>query len=574
MRLIKYLKKYWLYAILSALCMVGEVVCDLFLPLRMAEIINVGIKQSQMSVIYEQGIYMIILTILGGIGGYLSAVFSSIASRKFANDLRKDVFKQTINFSWSQTDKFTAGSLVTRVTSDITQIQMLVSMSVRMFVRTFSLFFGGIGFMVGINPEFGIILLCVLPLQILVLIFFLKRVNPKFGEVQNALDDVNSCTKENVNGSRVVKAFGNEEYEATKFNNVSTILANKNLSVQKLLSFMSPFLTFLLDVTIILIIYVGGQKVFSDPNFKVGDVSAALTYIMQILMAVMNMGMLFQHVARASASAKRILEVLDTKPEIVSGCIENDIEGSIEFSNVEFQYLKNTEPVLEKISFKLDKGETLAILGATGSGKSTIVNLIPRFYDVTGGDILIDGINIKDYDIKYLRENIAVVLQKAEMFSGTIKENIAWGKKDATDEEIIEAARIAQADSFITKFSDGYDTVIGEKGSTLSGGQKQRISIARAILKKPKVLIFDDATSAIDLKTEANLYKALRETLKDTTFILVAQRVASAKSAGKILVLEDGKVSGIGTSDELLKSNEVYQDIYYSQLKKEENEDE
>ena len=337
---------------------------------------------------------------------------------------------------------------------------------------------------------------------------------------------------------------------------------------------MSPFLTFLLDVTIILIIYVGGQKVFSDPTFKVGEVSAALTYIMQILMAVMNMGMLFQHVARASASAKRILEVLDTKPEIVSGTLEENVEGVIEFKNVEFKYLQNSEAVLEDISFKLNKGDTLAILGATGSGKSTIVNLIPRFYDVTNGEILIDGNNIKEYNIKYLRENIAVVLQKAEMFSGTIKDNIRWGKKDATDEEIIEAAKIAQADSFITKFSDGYDTIIGEKGSTLSGGQKQRISIARAILKKPKVLIFDDATSAIDLKTESNLYKALRETLKDTTFILVAQRVASAKSAGKILVLEDGKVSGIGTNDELLKTNEVYQDIYYSQLKKEENENE
>ena len=288
-------------------------------------------------------------------------------------------------------------------------------------------------------------------------------------------------------------------------------------------------------------------------------------------MAVMNMGMLFQHVARASASAKRILEVLDTKPEIVSGTYQDTVNGEVEFRNVQFGYIKDTEPVLENISFKLKQGETLAILGATGSGKSTVVNLIPRFYDVTNGEILIDGVNIKEYDIKYLRENIAVVLQKAEMFTGTIKDNIKWGKMDATDEEIKEAARIAQADSFINKFSDGYDTIIGEKGSTLSGGQKQRISIARAILKKPKILIFDDATSAIDLKTEANLYKALRETLKDTTFILVAQRVASAKKAGKIMVLEDGKVSGIGTNDELLENNEVYQDIYYSQLKKEED---
>ena len=569
MRLIKYLKPYFIYAILAAVSMIGEVICDLYLPLHMKDIIDIGIKQSQTNVIYEHGIYMLILACIGGVCGFLSAVFASVCSQKFANDLRKDTFQKVLNISWEQTDKFTTGSLVTRITNDVTAVQQLVAMSVRMFVRTFMLFFGGITFMLSIEPEFGYILMAVLPCEIILLVLFIRRVNPLFSQVQTSLDGVNEVMQENVTGARVVKAFANEEYEKERFNKSSVNLSNVSIKVQKLMAYMSPFLTFFLDVTIILIILVGGNKVFQDVGFEIGSVSAALTYVMQILMAVMSMGMLFQNVARASASAKRILAVLDTTPSIISGTnTDVSMNGVVEFKDVTFRYSTGNN-VIENISFKLNEKETLAILGATGSGKTTIVNLIPRFFDVTSGDIYINDVSVKEYDLEYLRKNIGIVLQKSELFSGSILDNIKWGNSEATMEEVIWAAKIAQAHDFISSFKNGYDTIIGEKGSSLSGGQKQRICIARAILKKPKLLIFDDATSALDLSTEAKLYQALKEALDDTSIILIAQRVASAKGADKILVLDDGKVSDIGTNEYLLEHNSVYQDIYYSQLKKE-----
>ena len=569
MRLIKYLKPYFIYAILAAVSMIGEVICDLYLPLHMKDIIDIGIKQSQTNVIYEHGIYMLILACIGGVCGFLSAVFASVCSQKFANDLRKDTFQKVLNISWEQTDKFTTGSLVTRITNDVTAVQQLVAMSVRMFVRTFMLFFGGITFMLSIEPEFGYILMAVLPCEIILLVLFIRRVNPLFSQVQTSLDGVNEVMQENVTGARVVKAFANEEYEKERFNKSSVNLSNVSIKVQKLMAYMSPFLTFFLDVTVILIILVGGNKVFQDVGFEIGSVSAALTYVMQILMAVMSMGMLFQNVARASASSKRILAVLDTKPSIISGTnTDVSMNGVVEFKDVTFKYSTGNN-VIENISFKLNEKETLAILGATGSGKTTIVNLIPRFFDVTSGDIYINDVSVKEYDLEYLRKNIGIVLQKSELFSGSILDNIKWGNSEATMEEVIWATKIAQAHDFISSFKNGYDTIIGEKGSSLSGGQKQRICIARAILKKPKLLIFDDATSALDLSTEAKLYQALKEALDDTSIILIAQRVASAKGADKILVLDDGKVSDIGTNEYLLEHNSVYQDIYYSQLKKE-----
>lgn len=567
-RVLKYLKPYWFYAVLCSLTMVGEVLCDLYLPLHMREIINVGIKMNDLHTIYIEGLYMILIAIVGGILGFLSAVFGSIASRKFGNDLRKACFSKAIHFSWEQTDQITTGSLITRITNDVITLQIMVSMSVRMFVRTIALFIGGITFMVNINPKFGLILACVLPFEILLLVLFIRKVNPMFMRVQMSIDGVNEVMQENVNGARVVKAFTNEEKEEARFDKASTKLADETIRVSKLLAYLSPFQTFFLDLTIILVIYIGGREVLMNPSFQIGDVSAALTYIMQILMSVMMLGNLFQNAARATTSAKRIREILETDPAITSGEFINPIEkGEIEFQNVTFSYGEG-ESVLKDISFKLDAGSTLAILGATGSGKSSLVNLIPRFYDIDSGAILLDGVEVKDYDLKVLRRSIAIVLQKAEIFTGSIFDNIRWGKPDATLEEVRHAATLAQADSFIMGFTDGYDTIVGEKGSSLSGGQKQRIAIARALLKHPKVLIFDDATSALDLKTESLLYKALRSEMKDTSIIIIAQRVASAKDAKTIMVLEDGKVVGMGSSAELLANNPVYQDIYYSQLKR------
>ena len=572
--IMRHLKPYWFYALLCSLCMIGEVVCDLFLPRHMAKIIDEGIKLSNLSVIYEHGIYMVLIAIAGGIAGFLSALFGAIASRKFGNSLRKECFAKAIHFSWEQTDKFTTGSLITRITNDVIALQITVSMSIRMVVRTFMLFIGGITFMVDINPKFGLVLLCILPFEILLIALFLKKVNPYFMRVQTSLDGVNEVMQENVNGSRVVKAFVTEEAESERFDKASVKLSKDSISVQKLMAYLSPFQTFFLDLTVILIIYIGGKEVMNNVDFKIGEVSAALTYITQILHSVIMMGNLFSNIARATASAKRVREILTTEPVINNGEIEEaSIEGNVEFKNVSFKYLEETENVLKDVSFKVNKGQTLAILGATGCGKSTIVNLIPRFYDTKGGSVLIDGEDVKDYNLKTLRQNIGVVLQKSELFTGTIYDNIRWGKPDATLEEVRAAAKIAQADDFIMAFANGYDTVLGEKGSSLSGGQKQRICIARAILKNPKILIFDDATSALDLATEANLYKALKQSMDDVTIILIAQRVASAKGAEKIMVIEDGQVAGIGTNDELLESNTVYQDIYYSQLKANGGED-
>lgn len=570
---LRYLRPYWWIALLAALAMVGEVICDLELPMHMAKIIDIGIKKNQMNVIYEHGIYMLLIAIAGSIGGFLSALFGSISSRKFGNSLRKATFKKALNFSWEQTDKVTTGSLITRITNDVMTLQMLVSMSVRMFVRTIMLFCGGIGYMVRINPKFGLILLIVLPIEILVIFIFLRKVNPMFVQVQESLDSVNEVMQENVNGSRVVKTFTNEEKESNRFDRVSKNLSNKSIRVSKLLAYMSPFQILFLNITVISILYIGGNEVLAGTGMQIGEVSASLTYITQILNAVMSMGHLFQTVARGIASGRRIQDILNTEPTIVSGGTSLDILGNVEFKDVCFKYRTSSNDILTNINFEVKQGESLAILGATGSGKTTIVNLIPRFYDCYSGSVLVDGVDVKEYDLKSLRQSISLVLQKSELFTGSIFDNIRWGKPDATLEEVREACRIAQADDFIMSFNDGYDTIIGEKGSSLSGGQKQRVCIARAILKKPKILIFDDATSALDLNTEARLYKALKEYMSDVTIILIAQRVASAKGAEKIMVIDDGEIKGIGTNDELLKTNEVYQDIYYSQLKANGGED-
>ena len=479
-----------------------------------------------------------------------------------------------MDLSFEQTDDYSTGSLVTRITNDIDLIKNLVSMSVRMLVRTLMQFIGGSIFLLFINPSFGLILLIALPIELTVIFIFIKRVSPYFSKIQNKLDNVNSVVQENVGGSRVIKAYNREEYEQERFDKVNRDLSNTHIKVGKMMSLLSPVLMITMNLTIIIIMYIGGRNVIFGHGLQVGNVMASITYISQILMSVTSLAMMFQSITRAMACIKRINEVLDAQNPIVNGNkIVEKIDGNVRFENVSFQYPDAAGiPILRNINVEVKKGDTLAILGATGCGKTSLVNLIPRFYDTSDGKVYIDGDDIKELDIKSLRDHISVVFQKTELYTGTIEENIKWGNKNATHEDVVRACKIAQADDFITGFKDGYDTIIGEKGSSLSGGQKQRLSIARAIIKNPSILIFDDATSALDLKTEANLYKALRENLKDTTIFLVAQRVASAKGATNIIVLDDGMIAAMGNNDELLATSPIYQDIYNSQLKKDDTE--
>lgn len=570
MKIFKYLKPYWFFALMAPITMCGEVIMDLLQPLLMAEIVNVGLLKGEYDVILIYGSLMLGLTIFGGICGFASAGFASLASQGFAHDVRTDCFKRIMALSFEQTDQFTTGSLVTRMTNDITMAQQLVSSFIRMFVRMFMFFIGGLIFLLRIKLEFGYVLLIILPFEILLIFIFLKKIAPHFRKVQEKRDDLNAVMQENVSGSRVVKAYVREAYEGERFDRANINLSKIMLKVQTFMAMLWPVMSILMNLAVVAIIWLGGIDVRNiNSTLEVGDVMAAISYVSRILSSVMMFGMMFQTVTSGKASIERINQVLYTKPIIVGGDKKaDDIEGIVEFNNVDFKYPGAAgDPIIKNFSIKVEKGTTLAILGATGSGKTSLVNLVPRFYDTINGQVTIDGVDVREYDLESLRAQIGVVFQKTELFSGTIEENVKWGNPDATLEEVKEACKIAQADKFIEEFNDGYNTIIASKGSSLSGGQKQRIAIARAILKKPKVLIFDDATSALDLATEANLYKALRENLKDVTILLIAQRVASAKTASKIAVIENGELNSVGTNEELLETSSVYQDIYNSQLK-------
>lgn len=574
MKVLKYLKPYWLFALLCPLAMILEVSMDLLQPTLMSDIVDNGIlgtasADENLRYVLITGLKMLIFSLIGCFGGIASAAFGTTAAQKMGNDLRKDAFAKVMHMSFQQTDKFTTGSLVTRLTNDITAIQEFVSMSLRMFVRTGMQFIGGIAVILTLNVNFGMVLVISLPVQLIAVAIIMKKAAPLFSVVQSKLDKVNSVVQENVSGARVVKAFTREEYEINRFDNANTDLMSTNLKVQKLLATLNPILMIIMNASVIAIIMIGGFQVDARA-MQVGDVMAAVTYITQILMSVMMVGMMFQQVSRATASMKRVNEVLLTDPVISDGNKKSDSynSGTVELKNVSFAYPGSSgKSVLSGIDLKAEKGQMIAILGSTGCGKTSLVNLIPRFYDATEGEVLVDGVNVKDYDIDTLRSKIGVVLQKSELFSGTIAENIRWGCETATDEEVKTAAEIAQAEEFISGFNDGYDTMISEKGASLSGGQKQRMAIARAIIKKPEILIFDDSTSALDLSTEAKLHSALRESLSGVTVIMIAQRIASVMRADKIAVLENGSICAFGTHKELMETSDVYRDIYYSQMK-------
>ncbi len=570
MKLAKYLKPYWYIALLTPLTMVGEVLIDLLLPDLMSKIVDDGVLGHDFELILRTGLTMLLLAIVGGLCGVGSSFFSGMTSHSFSRDLRNDAFKKVMNLSFQQTDKFTTGSLVTRMTTDINLIQQFVDLVLRMFVRSTMMFVGGVIMMLKLDLSFGTVLVCALPVELIAMFIIIAKASPIFKSVQKKLDKVNSVVQENVSGARVVKAYVRENYEGNRFSNANNDLADTTFRVQKLMAWLAPVLTIVLNVSVVAIILIGGEQVRNAASdMQVGSIMAAITYITMILHSITMVSMMFQSITRAKASADRITEILDTDAAIKSGDIKIDSIGEIEFENVEFCYPGfEGKQVISNFNLKIKKGENIAILGSTGSGKTSLVNLIPRFYDVTGGSVKIDGVDVREIDLASLREKISIVMQKTELFSGTVSSNLKWGDEKATDEEIEKAASIAEAKEFIENMPDKYSGYVAEKGASLSGGQKQRLSIARSILKKPDVLIFDDSTSALDLSTEARLRSKLLAELKGTTVITIAQRIASVKNCDRIAVIDDGCLAALGTHDELLETSEVYRDIYESQVKK------
>ena len=590
-KLLKYLKKYWYFALLAPIFMIAEVTMDMLVTNKMGTMIDIvnsygptSDNNQFLNTIVSNGIIMLALVLIGVVSGILSGVFANLASQKFANDLRKGLFSKIMHLSFQQSDDFSTASLVTRVTNDVTAVQTMIAMAIRMFIRSLSMFILGIVFTLQISKQFMIILAVALPLEILIMVFFMIKAFPMFSIVQTKLDKVNSVVHENLTGARVVKAFSKEDYEYNRFVEANDTLTSITLKVNKLMAIIMPLFMLIVYAGMIAIYYIGANSQFDamlylenfatsmDPKISVGEMEKATTYIMMIMSSLLMIGMTFANMARAAASGKRINEVLETPDIICDGNLDVTTlkeTGTIEFKNVDFAYPNASASVLENINLKIEKGETVAIVGATGSGKTTLVNLITRFYDVTKGEILVDGENIKNYKLVDVRNKIAIVLQKGERFAGTIKESIKWGNPNATDEEVEWAANIAQAIEFIDSKEKKFDEYVEEKGTSLSGGQRQRLSIARAIVKKPEILIFDDSTSALDLVTEAKLYKAMRDNIADTTKIVVAQRIATAKNADKIVVLDGGTIIAYDTHENLLANCEIYQDIYNSQLKRE-----
>ncbi len=570
MKLVKYMKPYWFLALMTPLTMIGEVFIDLTLPTLMSKIVDDGVLGHDFELIIKTGLLMLLLAVCGGIFGVGSSAFSGATSHSFSRDLRNDAFAKVMDLSFQQTDKFTTGSLVTRLTTDINLIQQFVDLLLRMFVRSFMMFAGGIIMMLRLNIDFGIVLLIALPIELIFMFVIIAKASPIFKILQKKLDKVNSVVQENVSGARVVKAYVREDFETKRFSVANDDLTGTALRVQKIMAILGPVLTIVLNVSVVAIIFIGGEQIESIASeMKVGSVMAAITYITQILMSITMVSMMFMSITRAKASAERISEILDTEPVIRTGYEKIDSIDEIEFENVDFHYPGfEGKTVLSNLNLKIKKGENIAILGSTGSGKTSLVNLIPRFYDVTDGSLKINGIDVREIDLENLRSKISVVMQKTELFSGTVNSNMRWGDENADEAEIISAAEIAQADEFIGNMPDKYEGYVAEKGASLSGGQKQRLSIARSILKKPDVLIFDDSTSALDLSTEAKLRQKLFEKLKGTTVITIAQRIASVKNCDRIAVIDDGNLVAIGSHDELLETSEVYRDIYESQIKK------
>ena len=574
-RYFKYIKPYLYAFILAPVLMIAEVLGEVYMPKLMAMIINEGVTSGDTSYILKVGMLMVVVALGMAASGIGAAYFASKASISFGADLRKDVFKKVQEFSFANIDNFSTGSLVTRLTNDITQLQNLIMMSLRLALRAPGMLIGAIIMAMSMNPSLTAGVGVVLPILILIIGFFIKVAFPRFGIMQKKIDRLNSTVQENLTNVRVVKSFVREGHEENKFAEANQDLKEAGLSAMKLMICLMPIMGLAMNLTTLAVVWFGGKQILVG-DMMVGDLTAFTTYIVQILISLMMLSMVLLRVSRAMASGKRISEVLDTEVDLTDEHAANKdakiTKGKVEFRDVSFRYYKNNENwVLEKLNFTANPGEVIGIIGSTGCGKTSMVQLIPRLYDADEGEVLVDDINVKDYSLKNLREGVGMVLQKNVLFSGSIKENLLWGDETATMDEVIEVAKSAQADAFVKGFTEGYEMDLGQGGVNVSGGQKQRLCIARALLKKPKILILDDSTSAVDTATEARIRETFDGSLKDTTKIIIAQRITSVMDADQIVVLDEGKIVGTGSHEELMKSCETYQEIYYSQRDKEES---
>lgn len=572
LKLFRYLRPHWAAALLAPLLMLLEVAMDLLQPILMASIIDQGVMQNDTSHILHTGLIMLGAAAIGLLGGLGCTIYSSIASQRFGADLRRDLFRKVQTLSFRNLDDISTGSLITRLTGDIVQLQTMVQMLLRIFVRSPFLAIGSIIMAVIISPKLAIILAIAVPLLFVVMFFLIRATLPLFATVQKKLDKVNTVLKENFAGIRVSKAFVRAGYEKDRFHQANTDFTQVSVKTQRIVALNMPILTMILNISIVVVLWLGGKNAI-DGSFEVGSLVAFINYVTQVLFSVSSVAMMLVRISTAKVSADRIQEVMHTESEIVNVAqptMSVCKQGEIVFDQVTFSYKPEIQkPVLHNISFKVRPGQTVAIMGATGSGKTSLVSLLPRLYDVTSGRIFIDGTDVRQIDLPALRERIGIVLQESILFTGTIRDNIRYGKADASDEEVMAAAKAAQAHEFISSMPEGYDTVLGQRGVNLSGGQKQRISIARALLLRPAILILDDSTSAIDMGTESRLQKELAQLMNGRTCLMIAQRISSVIDADLILVLDDGKLVAEGTHSELLASCELYQDIYQSQFGKE-----
>ncbi len=573
-RWLNYAKPYTRYFIIGPLCMIVEVIGEIVLPRIYASIIDTGVKTENVTYIVIACAIMVLTAILmmtGGIGG---AYFASKASVNFAADVRRDVYAKIQQFSFANIDRFSTGSLVTRLTNDVTQVMNMINMMMRMCLRSPGMLIGALIASISLSPDLAKVLAVTIPLLVIIQFIVIRIGYPRFQNMQKKIDVLNNRIQEDLTNERVIKSFVREDYENGRFHDTNTDLKNTTLRALNVMVTMMPAMMLMMNLTSLAVIWFGGKMVINT-QMSVGDLSSFITYITQILMSLMMLTMIFMNSSRALASAKRISEVLDEKIDLndeAAACPDLDVKaGKVEFRNVSFRYYK-TSPgkVLDNINLTINPGETVGVVGSTGCGKTTLVSMIPRLYDVDDGEVLVDGVNVRDYNLNRLRTGVGMVLQKNVLFSGTIAENLRWGDDHATDEQLTAASESAQADGFIRSFADGYDHVLDQGGSNVSGGQKQRLCIARALLKKPKILILDDSTSAVDTATEARIREAFATSLKDSTKIIIAQRISSVIDADKIVVLDDGRITGIGTHEELLRNNREYQEIYYSQTDKKE----
>ena len=574
------MKRYWKYIrpylpafICGPLLMIVEVIGEVALPKFMANIINVGAAEHNVSYIVGMGITMIITALLMMIGGIGGAYFGAKASISFAADLRRDVFDKVQQFSFANLDQFSTGSLVTRLTNDITQVQNLINMALRMMLRAPGMLIGALIMALVMNVQLSLVVLVVIPILITLITIVIKIAFPKFDIMQKKLDALNSTVQEMLTNVRVIKSFVRGSYEEKRFAGANEELKESSLDAFKVVILNMPIMMLMMNITTLGVVWFGGKQILAG-SMPVGDLTAFTSYIVQILMSLMMLAMVLLQSSRALASLRRITEVLETQISLSDeGCAlpqKRVNSGSVEFKDVTFRYYKeNKEAVLSHISFRVESGQVLGIIGSTGSGKTTLVQMIPRLYDTDRGQVLVDGVDVRDYSLKNLRDGVGMVLQKNVLFSGTIMENLMWGDSAASREEILAASKAAQADPFVSSFTEGYLTELGQGGVNVSGGQKQRLCIARALLKKPRILILDDSTSAVDTATEAKIRESFGTTLKGATKIIIAQRISSVIDADQILVLDEGKIVGLGSHEQLLKDCGPYQEIYYSQMDRE-----